>query len=635
MSVTIDDITYTYSGSTAEVQTFVPGSITTANIPSTIFVSPDTYNVTSIGITAFQGCTTLTSVTIPNSVTSIGDQAFYSCTSLNSATIGSSVTTIGNNAFQFCSALTSITIPDSVTSIGVQAFQFCTSLNPATIGSSVTTIGTQMFQFCSALTSVTIPNSVTSIGNSAFEYCTLLASATIGSSVTTIGDYAFQGCSALTSVTIPNSVTSIGITAFAGCTALTFLTIPNSVTSIGDIAFQGCSALTSLSIGSSVTSIGNNAFFQCTSLNLVYFLQPLTLPSIGSNAFGEISASSEGKYYATVTDTTPIDPPVFTSISTIVPPTLTAITSFTSPSSSAVFQISYANLAANGNEVVVNTPYVFLVNAVLTGSLSIGATEGSATSWNASTNNTIASGTNAYWTPAGTGLVNAFSVVVQDSFGVVSSPNVNVQVNLSSPAPPTEYPCFLEGTKILCFENNQEVYRPVESLRKGDLVKTIYNGYMPIHMIGTTSIYNPGNDYRVTNRLYKCSREKYPTLFEDLYITGCHSILVPRMTQDQWDNTKAVNGNVYVTDKHYRLIACADEKADPFNKEGFMNIYHIALEHNDYYMNYGIYANGLLVESCSKRYLTELSNMRILGQEDSRVSENVVNGLIRQLVDTY
>jgi hypothetical protein len=107
------------------------------------------------------------------------------------------------------------------------------------------------------------------------------------------------------------------------------------------------------------------------------------------------------------------------------------------------------------------------------------------------------------------------------------------------------------------------------------------------------------------------------------------------MTQDQWDNTKAVNGNVYVTDKHYRLIACADEKADPFNKEGFMNIYHIALEHNDYYMNYGIYANGLLVESCSKRYLTELSNMRILGQEDCRVSENVVNGLIHQLVDTY
>jgi hypothetical protein len=200
------------------------------------------------------------------------------------------------------------------------------------------------------------------------------------------------------------------------------------------------------------------------------------------------------------------------------------------------------------------------------------------------------------------------------------------------------YPCFLEGTKILCFENDQEVYRPIESLRKGDLVKTIYNGYMPIHMIGTTSLYNPGNDYRVTNRLYKCSREKYPALFEDLYITGCHSILVPSMTDDQWENTKAVNGDIFVTDNHFRLIACADEKAEPFNKECFVNIYHVALEHNDYYMNYGIYANGLLVESCSKRYLTEISNMRILGQEDCAVSENVDKvqfNMGRQLVDTY
>jgi hypothetical protein len=196
-------------------------------------------------------------------------------------------------------------------------------------------------------------------------------------------------------------------------------------------------------------------------------------------------------------------------------------------------------------------------------------------------------------------------------------------------------PCFLEGTKILCFENNQEVYRPIESLQKGDLVKTIYNGYVPINMMGTKSIYNPGNDYRVVNRLYKCSRENYPALFEDLYITGCHSILVPEMTDDQWENTKAVNGTIFVTDNHFRLIACADEKAEPFNEEGFMNIYHIALEHHDTLMNYGIYANGLLVESCSERNLKELSNMRILGEEDCAVSQNIDNVLIRQLVDTY
>jgi hypothetical protein len=203
---------------------------------------------------------------------------------------------------------------------------------------------------------------------------------------------------------------------------------------------------------------------------------------------------------------------------------------------------------------------------------------------------------------------------------------------------PQPYPCFLEGAKILCFENNKEVYRPVESLQKGDLVKTIYNGYMPVCMMGTTKLYNPGNDYRITNRIYKCPKEKYPSLFEDLYITGCHSILVPQMTNDQWENTKAVNGNIYVTDNHFRLIACADEKAEPYNKEGYMNIYHIALDHHDICMNYGIYANGLLVESCSIEYLIKYSNLKILGEADCAVSEdlgNVANNMVRQLVDTY
>jgi surface protein len=222
--------------------------------------------------------------------------------------------------------------------------------------------------------------------------------------------------------------------------------------------------------------------------------------------------------------------------------------------------------------------------------------------------------------------------------GYNTDPNTPLYTFFSYSPPPTQYPCFLEGSKILCFENNEEVYRPIESLLKGDLVKTIYNGYIPVNIMGTTSIYNPGNNYRVVNRLYKCSREKYPTLFEDLYITGCHSILVPWMTNDQWENTKAVNGNIYVTDNHFRLIACADEKAEPYDYEGFVNIYHIALEHHDILMNYGIYANGLLVESCSERNLRYLSNMRILGQEDCSVCQHVdyaSNKMTCQLLDAH
>ena len=142
-------------------------------------------------------------------------------------------------------------------------------------------------------------------------------------------------------------------------------------------------------------------------------------------------------------------------------------------------------------------------------------------------------------------------------------------------------------------------------------------------MIGTSPMYNPSNNDRFASRLYRCPKENYPGLSEDLYITGCHSILVPWLTYEQGQKTIASLGRLFVTDKHCRLMAWVDEKTEPYRMEGIYNIYHIALENEDYYMNYGIYANGLLVESCSKRYLTELSNMRLLGEEDSSVTEGV------------
>ena len=190
---------------------------------------------------------------------------------------------------------------------------------------------------------------------------------------------------------------------------------------------------------------------------------------------------------------------------------------------------------------------------------------------------------------------------------------------------PVRNPCFMKGTQILCLRAEEEVYRPVQDLRKGDLVKTYRNGYLPIHMIGTSSLSNPGDEVRIPNRLYKCSKDLYPDLFEDLYITGCHSILVPALTNDQWENTKEMLGNVYITDNHFRLMACVDEKAQPYKRDAMIDIYHIALENDDYYMNYGVYANGLLVETCSKRYLTELSNMRIIGEDEACYDTPKVN----------
>ena len=202
--------------------------------------------VTNIGDWAFYDCSSLTSITIPDSVIKIEFGAFYGCSNLSTVIIGDSVTLIEDNSFQYCSSLTSVNIPDCVTSIERCAFSGCSSLTSVTIGDSVTSIGEYAFYSCSSLTGVNIPNSVTSIGEYAFYSCSGLTSVTIGDSVTSIGEYAFNSCSSLTTVTIPDSVTSIGIFAFCDCSSLTTATIPDSVTSIGNHAFYWCFKLTSV-----------------------------------------------------------------------------------------------------------------------------------------------------------------------------------------------------------------------------------------------------------------------------------------------------------------------------------------------------------------------------------------------------
>ena len=325
---TIDGICYTtLGGDSVEVgkNTNAKGAIIIPETVKTVI----TYRVVGIGDAAFLGCTSLTSVTIPNSVTNIGISAFYGCSSLLSISIPNNVTNIDNNAFRGCTSLTSVTIPNSVMSIGDYAFYGCTGLTSITIPNRVTYIGEYTFKGCTSLTSVTIGESVSEIGKSAFESCTsltsvvwnaihcvnfiipdapfpnsvtsftfgekvehvpaylcydmsVLASITIPNSVTSIGGGAFSGCSSLTSVTIPNSVTSIGNDAFYGCSSLTSVAIPSSVTSIGESAFEGCSSLTSVIIPNGVTNI-DGVFYGCSSLTSVTI--PNSITSIGGYTF--------------------------------------------------------------------------------------------------------------------------------------------------------------------------------------------------------------------------------------------------------------------------------------------------------------------------------------------------------------
>ena len=243
---------------------------------------------------------------IPDSVTTIGDSAFSGCSGLTDVTIPDSVTSIGSGAFSNCRSLTSITIPEGVMSIRSCTFQYCVSLENVTIPESVTRIESNAFFDCDSLTFIEIPDSVSDIDEWAFFNCTGLTNIIVSSAndyytsvngvlfdksaaklicyptgrkgeyaipdgVTSIGSYAFYNCKSLTNVIIPDSVTNIGYDAFSYCTGLTGVTIPSSLSGIGSYVFSHCTGLTSVVIPGTVTNIYDSAFSGCSNLKDVYY----------------------------------------------------------------------------------------------------------------------------------------------------------------------------------------------------------------------------------------------------------------------------------------------------------------------------------------------------------------------------
>lgn len=603
---------------------------------------------TCTSITDFNYLTSLTSISIPSGCYLYGSGAYngclQNCWALKSIVLPNTLTSqFPHNLLASSTSLTSLTWPPGLTQLGYQCLNG-TGITSLTIPNGITRLD-YVLKPCWNLTNLVAPNvtymNIGPIGVSSYRVpnnvtiagfgnWTNLTSVTFGtnSMLSDQGQYHFS-MTKITSIKLPYGMTTLTNRMFWNTSGFTELFIPDTVISNGYLSLQGLN----FSTGGAYKYTSNNViykfkgdpnfvdgYFQSSLTNTSlwsYIGEQLTIPDPSGNTLAITSIST-----LNLTDTA------------VIGTTVEAQRSFTKTLISGLFKL---NGAALSNKVVtlenVTLPGFAPVNKVVV----FNSSATTATNFTNALDKTSIVGNNFY-------------VLMENSNDVVTIPSMNSSVTVTKTGTNTfsinngitiktqnsgtsySYDgltinlgsvlgylvdpatiCFKDGTKILCLsDDSEEVEILVEDLTVGMLVKTYKHGYIPISLVGTKVIYNPGNDTRMKDRLYKCSTENYPELTEDLIITGCHSILVDELTEEQTANTLEDAQDIFITDDKYRLMCFLDDRSEPYMEEGTYSIYHITLEHDDNLMNYGIYANGLLVESCSKRSMIERSYMKII-----------------------
>lgn len=310
----------------------------------TYVVIPDEiggYPVTAIGYEAFLDCAFMTDVHIPQSVTAIEHLAFDGCTGIQALILPDNIPAFSKRPFPhgallYCRrgsvtagalerldrfhlyldsdpenpltivdgvvtdcdpAAVAVVVPEGVTAIGDNAFYLCARLESVTLPEGLLTIGSGAFDCCEALTDVVLPEGVTEIGENAFQCCLTLPAINIPESVVSIGDGAFRDCLALEKAIIPDTVLSLGEGVFYE-TGVKEVSLPAHLTEIGRQMFMFCEQLKSIEIPPAVTRIGGNAFFGCIALEHVELPDGVT--EIEGDAFASCTALVSARIPASV-----------------------------------------------------------------------------------------------------------------------------------------------------------------------------------------------------------------------------------------------------------------------------------------------------------------------------------------------
>ncbi|MDA9072540.1 leucine-rich repeat domain-containing protein [bacterium] len=605
MTTTFEGINYqALSSSTAKV-TGSSIAIDDIIIPPTVEIGGVLHTVIEIANGAF-AYKAINTISLPNTIATIATNAFIEIEGLRNINIPNSVTSMGTGIFgsltvdlEIDMALDSIItyLPDSFFETGGDP-KVTVTIN---IPDSVTTLGISCFVDTNPIISGGI--NVNTLGNSCFAICRI-TELPVFPKVTSYPDFCFAECLKLVNIIIPDNITDIGNNCFTRNTGM------------NAISFDTSSLIRNYTIGSSVQNIGAQAFIfgvfadYYDTVNSYIWKDQSSLVSVGTDAFKIWRHERD--------DTIEQGTVAFENISSY---------SELSDVSQSIFPSYGLKIYYNGtlNNESINTTTTVLNNVlgipvapedittVIQNDITVDEVEYIYKIQTTTQNIVFETLTEENKTE----IINQTKDSYSRELGIpkdrilvtLSSGSLIVVVSILSPQPQL---CFKRDTKIRIYDikEGKEKDELIQHLKKGDLVKTITNWgeYHAIYEIRSSKVNNDRRSKeRVKDRLYKCKESSglYEGLYEDLIITGAHSILVPELEKEYEDRIKKEYGEVFVTDGNYRLPAYIDRRSEIYEEEeGEIEIYNFALESESMHSNNGVFANGLLVESTTKFHIS-------------------------------